>query len=357
MYVGLKALLRPGARVAMSPYTLYDVVNMVLAAGCEPYFVDVDPQTGNLDPDALEQVLDDGIDAVMATHLHGIAADIHGLADLCASRDIPLLEDACQAFGARVNGRCLGTFGRIGFFSTGRAKNLNSFLGGFAATDDDALAEAMRSTFAAWPPERQQRLWKRIGHCFAGDVATTRPVFTILTYWIFRHGVLNDVESVTRQFNTEVNPVRRDMLPSAYQVRSTALQARVLERQINRAGELSRRRIALARLYYEGLHDLRHVTLPPFHEDGSDIYLAYPVQVPDRIGLLKYLAKHKRDLAVQHIGNAADLPCFSDYSRDCPTARSVANSVLLLPTYPLYSKKEAERNIVLIRQYFEHPPR
>jgi dTDP-4-amino-4,6-dideoxygalactose transaminase len=62
--------------------------------------------------------------------------------------------------------------------------------------------------------------------------------------------------------------------------------------------------------------------------------------------------RDKRDMAAQHLHNCADLPCFSEFHRDCPNARRTARSVILLPTYPRYSNVDVERNIASIRHYF-----
>jgi hypothetical protein len=58
------------------------------------------------------------------------------------------------------------------------------------------------------------------------------------------------------------------------------------------------------------------------------------------------------DVVIQHIGNAADYDCFAEFHRPCPTAREVAASVLLLPTYPDYPESEARRNVDVIRDFF-----
>jgi dTDP-4-amino-4,6-dideoxygalactose transaminase len=60
----------------------------------------------------------------------------------------------------------------------------------------------------------------------------------------------------------------------------------------------------------------------------------------------------RRDVAAQHLKNCADLPCFSEFHRDCPNARATAQSVVLLPAYPRYAPSEIETNIRLIRLYF-----
>ena len=64
------------------------------------------------------------------------------------------------------------------------------------------------------------------------------------------------------------------------------------------------------------------------------------------------MMQERRDVAAQHLHNCADLPCFEEFHRDCPNARQVARSVVLLPTYPRYSIRDVERNVAVIRRHF-----
>src|SRR6185503_17787272 len=101
----VKALIKPGRKVILSPYTIADVVNMVVCAGGEPVFADIERETCNVDAAEVERLIDDQTGAVMVTHFYGLACDIERIAKICKDRNVPLIEDAAQAFGVRVNGK------------------------------------------------------------------------------------------------------------------------------------------------------------------------------------------------------------------------------------------------------------
>jgi dTDP-4-amino-4,6-dideoxygalactose transaminase len=130
------------------------------------------------------------------------------------------------------------------------------------------------------------------------------------------------------------------------------MQARLVLDQLPRVDANAQKRMALAAMYWDGLHDLPGVLLPPLRDDLSHIYLGFPIQVPNRGELQRYMMKHGRDVIIQHLGNTADLECFAEYRRDCPNARRTASSVLLLPDYPGYKPSEVRKNIEVIRRYF-----
>jgi len=352
IYLGLRQIIQPGQRVILSPYTLYDVVNMVLAAGGIPCFADIDEDTCNISALEVERLIGPETGAVMVTHLHGLVGSLDRINAICERRGVPLVEDACQAFGARHGGRRAGTIGTMGFFSFGRAKNVNAFLGGMIATNDHAKAARIRRNLARLPYEDGARLLKRIAHCGLGQVLTSPVVFPALTYWIFRHGVLNNVDTVTRQFNTEINPIVRTAIPESYERRISQLQARLILDQLERVDTYARERIKLALLYHQGLSDIPGIRLPPLRDDLSHIYLSFAIQAPDRADLQRYLMQNGRDVVIQHLRNTADLECFAQYHRDCPAARRTARSVLLLPCYPGYRAAEARKNVEVIRRFF-----
>ena len=351
IYLGLCETICPGKKVIMSPYTLYDVVNMVVAAGGVPCFADIEEHTCNISADEIERLIGPETGAVLVTHLHGLVVPLDRVRAICDRHGVPLLEDACQAFGAQYGKRKAGTIGDMGFFSCGRAKNINAFLGGMIATNDVVKSSRIRRRLAEFPFEDSTRLLKRIAHCGFGQMLTSPLVYPVFTYWLFRHSVLRDVQAVTRQFDTEMNPELRSQVPEHYHCQMTPSQARLILDQIDRVDAYSRARIRLANIYHEGLKNLPGIVLPPVSENLSHIYLSYPLQVEDRQDLQKYMMQHGRDVVIQHLGNVADYDCFEQYHRDCPQARRTAGRVLLLPTYPGYRISEARKNVDIIRRY------
>jgi len=353
IYLTLRALGCAGKKVILSPYTIHDVINMVICAGATPVFVDIERETCNVDADRIEELIDGDVGAVMITHLHGLACDVERIREICARHDVPLLEDSAQAFGCRVGGKSVGTFGKAGIFSFGMAKNVNSFYGGMVVTDDDALAGSIREELREWPFQTSKLLLHRILFCATGDLLTLPPVYGLLTFQVFRYGQLHNIDAITNRWRGEDDPKIKRQLPETWKRRMTPMQARLLVPQVGAVDEESRVRIGYARIYHRGLAGIPGIILPPLREDGSHVYLTFPIQVPDRMDLLNYLTRHGRDLAIQHLANNSAAPCFREYARACPMAAATAPQVLLLPTYPSYGEGQVARNIALVRRYFE----
>jgi dTDP-4-amino-4,6-dideoxygalactose transaminase len=356
IYLALRALIEPGQQVILSPYTIHEVVNVVLCAGGVPVFADVDRRSGNLDPRAALALLGPGTGAVLVTHLHGLAAEIGPLLGPCRARGVAVVEDCAQAFGTRLAGRPLGTFGDAGILSFGTYKNVTSFLGGMLLTPHAHVRERAAAALAGWPLQPLGPWLREIALGLATDVVTWPPLFRRLTFPLFRYGYLNDVELLNRRVRVEDDPRRRREYPREWSVRMRPAQARMALGQLASLEQGAAARAAFARRYHEGLADLEdHLLLPPLREDGSHGYSYYPIQYADRHALVRFMMQRGCDLAVQHLRNCADLPCFAEFRRDCPNARATAAATVLLPTYPRYGTLDVERNVAAIRAFFGRP--
>jgi dTDP-4-amino-4,6-dideoxygalactose transaminase len=314
LYATLKSLIRPGQKVIMSPYTIADVVNMVVCAAGKPVFADIERETCNISVVEAERLIDRDTGAVLVTHFYGLMADVDRLRSVCDERGIPMIEDAAQAFGASWNGRPAGAFGRAGVYSFGMYKNVNSFLGGAVVTEDDALAANIRGMIAQWPLQARGSFVGKVGSALLTDLVTLPPVFRSLSFWLFRYAFLHDVGLINDRLKIDLDPKIVRELSRRYRARMTPLQARLVLSQLDRVDQDMRQRIAAARIYYDGLKDVKELILPPMRADGSHIYWYFPIQAPDRRSLVAYAMRRFRDIAESHHRNCADMP---SSSRSC----------------------------------------
>jgi dTDP-4-amino-4,6-dideoxygalactose transaminase len=353
IYLAVRALVTPArTKVIMSPYTIFDVVNMVVAGGGHPVFADIERETCNIDASQFESLIDDQTAAVMVTHLHGLMCDIEKICGIAQARGVSVIEDTAQALGARRGERRAGTFGDIGVFSFGLAKNVNAFYGGMVVTRSNEINQRIRVEQATFRLIDRKHLAKRTVYGLATDLSTWPLTFRSLTYWVFRLGYLKDIEFLNKRVRVEDNPVLRREMPAVYRQRMSPVQARLIRRHLPEVDGDQQTRIETAALYHRGLSDIPDIILPPLRLDGSHAYLTFPIQVPGRHALVRHLMTVGRDCTIQHLKNCADLECFAPYARPCPSARLTASTTLVLPTYPRYARKEAEKMIAAIRSFF-----
>lgn len=146
--LGLKAMgVGTGDHVATVANAGMYTTTAMLAIGAEPYFMDVDLDTRNATLEEVTRAVKEGVNAVVVTHLYGLAIpEIARIAEYCAQNDVLLLEDCAQAHGAQVNGKMVGTFGDAGSYSFYPTKNLGALGdGGAVVTNDPNIAEKITS--------------------------------------------------------------------------------------------------------------------------------------------------------------------------------------------------------------------
>jgi perosamine synthetase len=352
IYMAVKALIKPGQTVIMSPYTIADVVNMVVCAGGIPVFADIERETANIDPVEIERLIDENTGAVLVTHFYGLMCDVERIGAICANRGVPMIEDAAQAFGARLGSRAAGTFGAAGIYSFGLYKNINSFFGGMVVGNEAWLHDRIANEMAALPFQPLGGYFKKVLAGALTDALTLPAVFRMLTFWLFRFAFLHDVDSINRRLKVDTDPQMVKVIPASYLCQMTPLQAHLILRQLPRLERETQARIAASRRYYAGLRDIDELILPPMRTDGSHMYWYYPIQYRERHKLVGFAMKHGRDISESYHRNCADLACFAAFHRDCPNARATADQLIYLPTYPRYTESEIDQTISVVRRFF-----
>ncbi len=296
----------PDDEVITTPYSFFATVSSITRLGAKPVFVDIDPETYNLDVDAVVAKIGDRTRAVQPVHLYGQCAETDRLNRICKEKAIPVIEDAAQAIGAEDGGKRAGAIGLIGCFSFYPSKNLGGMGdGGFMTTDDDATAERLRALRVHGSRERYYHKW--IG--------------------------LNS--------------------------RLDGFQGAILRVKLPHLDGWSNKRKANADRYRQLFmeHDLdQKVGLPVERPGVRHIYNQFVVRVPEMRDELKEF------LAASGIGTDVYYPvplhlqeCFSYLGHsegDFPKAERAARETLALPIYPELDSEQQEYVVGQIAQFF-----
>lgn len=326
LVVALGALgVGPGDEVLVPPLTFVATANAVLLCGATPRFVDVEPDTLNLDPKAVAARLGPRTRGAIAVHYAGHPADVAGLAAALGPERF-VLEDACHALGASAHGRPAGSLGAAACFSFHPAKAITTGEGGAVATDDARLAHVARQL-------RDHGL-ARDGADFEGLGLPARWRAEEQGAWVYEQQRLGANHRLAE--------------PGAALGRS----------QLARLEASLRRRRALAEAYTKALGDLDAIELPAERPGVRSAWHLYPIRV--RPGRLRggraalYRALRARGIGVQVHYVPVHLQPF--YRRrlgtrfgDCPVAERAYLGLLSLPLFPTLDERDHARVVDAVR--------
>lgn len=319
-------------RVVVPAYVCPTVVQSVLKAGLEPVFCDVSPQTLDLDRDGLSKLIDGNLLALVPAHLYGWAQDVRDLVTMGKQHGFFVVEDAAQAYGAKIHGRMVGTWGDAGYFSLGRGKCIPVGHGGVIVAKDQ-LADTISAVIEAeaTPPARIDISSVPL---FAGYGIATHPI----GWWIITRTPKNPADE--GMDIEELHPVTIGGLSSAQAGIGISILRRLEQHQavcIQNAGRLM-----------DLLSNYDFVSVPQIAPEAEPIFLRLPFIVSDEqhsIQVYNQLQKEGIGVSRSYWRTIPDLfsSKFTSNEKDFPGAEHLAKCLLTLPTHPYLNEGDFER--------------
>jgi len=305
----------PGDEVVTTPFSFIASANCILYVGAKPVFVDIDPQSLNMDPDKVEAAITPRTKAILAVDVFGNPMHMERYEQIARKHEIPLIEDSCEGLGGSYKGRALGSFGRVGIFGFYPNKQITTGEGGCIVTDDDRLAEACRSL------RNQGR-----------SVLTTAADSTGAT-------------ATEVAINRAGSWLQHERL--GYNCRLSEIAAALGIAQMERLDEMLVRRREVAEEYIGRLMDWEDLILPNPPDNDPNAFktmswFVFVVRLSDRYGATE------RDRVIQglhrhEVGAANYFPCihlqpfyreqFGHKKGEFPIAEAVSSRTIALPFY------------------------
>ena len=299
LQLGLVALgVGPGDEVVTSPLSAAFTAMAVLQAGARPVFADLDPRTLNVSPEALARAVTPRTKALLPVHLYGHPADMDAILELARVRGLGVVEDACQAVGARYKGRPVGVLSGLGALSFYPTKNLGALGdGGALLVEDPEMAAKLRRLRNGGQSDR------------------------------YRHEVAG--------INSRLDEI----------------QAAVLRVGLAHLAEWTERRRGLAALYRRGLEGLG-LTLPVEEPYARAVWHLFVVRHPRRDALAEGLKARGVGTLIHYPIPLHLQPALADgggQPGDFPVAERAAREILSLPLYPGLTDAQAEAVVAATR--------
>jgi len=292
LHLSVEALgIGEGDEVITTPFTFFATVEAILYTGARPVFIDIEPETFNIDPDKIEEGITPRTKALIPVHLFGHPSDMERIMDIASLHSLFVIEDAAQAFGASIKGRKVGSFGTTGCFSFYPSKNLGAYGdGGMITLREGNLSEMVRS--------------------------------------LRNHGSKGSYIHDSVGFNSRLDEI----------------QAGVLLVKLKRLEEFNRKRRERAAAYSSLLTG--YVQCPSEREEFINVYNQYTIISTKRDLIQRRLREEGISSVIYypkplHLQQA--LSFLGHREGDFPTAEKVSREVLSLPMYPELEEQVIEK--------------
>jgi perosamine synthetase len=353
--VGLYALLRAldvgaGDEVILPGYTCVMNVNPIKYVGARPVYVDIEPDTYNINVNLLKEKIINKTKVIIAQHTYGYPCEMDTIMEIAQRSGIAVIEDCCLALGSKYKGRMVGTFGRAGYFSSQWNKPYTTGLGGMVITSDLQLADRIKALMIneMCSPSSSEVFMLRMQLIIYRLFIYPRT--TALAQNLFRH--LTKKGAVVGSSSTsEFEPVKADDFFKGI----SKMQARSGIRQLDRIEENIAHRQKMAQLYDELLAAKGLKSGKDNRDWIEPVLVRYPVRIAEKDKALAQAAK-----AGIELGSWFESPLHPietplapyDYELGmCPEAEKAAREVVNLPLHPRTNKKTAIKTVKLITDF------
>lgn len=302
LHLAMEALdIGEGDEVITTPFTFFATAECIVYTGARPVFVDIEPETFNIDCKQIEEKITPRTKAVLPVHLFGHPSDMVEINEIAERRSLFVIEDCAQAFGAEVRGRKVGSLGNAGCFSFYPSKNLGAYGdGGIITINDRDVADIIKT--------------------------------------LRNHGSKGSYLHDAIGFNSRLDE----------------LQAGILSIKLKRLDEYNRKRRQKAALYSELLSGF--VRCPSEKENNYHVYNQFTVTSDKRDEIQKRLRENNVSSVVYyprplHLQKALDF--LGHKEGDLPVAEKASKEVLSLPIYPELDDSAINRIADIIKGVFK----
>ncbi|MCK9151516.1 DegT/DnrJ/EryC1/StrS family aminotransferase [Methanobacterium alcaliphilum] len=289
----LAAGVGEGDEVITTPFSFAATGNAALYVNAKPVFVDIDPDTYNLDPSLIEAAITPKTRAIMPVHLYGQAADMGSIMEIARKHDLTVIEDAAQAHGAMYKDKKAGSLGDMACFSFYPTKNMTTSEGGIITTNNKEFADNCRIIRAHGEKER------------------------------YKHVVLG------------------------YNFRMTDIAAAIGIAQLKKLDKFNKKRIENAEYLTEHIKEIEGIKPPYVSPDVQHVFHQYTIRVENgsRDQWIAFLNENGVGTGIHY-----PIPIYKQelyqslgYSDECVESEKAANEVISLPVHPRLNVDDLEK--------------
>jgi dTDP-4-amino-4,6-dideoxygalactose transaminase len=334
----LKVLLQKKKKeIILSPFTIFDIVNVILCAGGIPKFSDTDLNTPHLLLNNIKKQINANTAGLLITHYHNNNPEIADILSLCKKKNIKVIEDCALSIGGKYynSNIHLGAKSDFAIFSFGIFKTISTISGGALHVKNKLVYEKINNISKKSDTLTLTNILFKILKKVKFIIILNKYFYKIIFFNFVKYSELLNFNYFSKYLKNDPNPTIRYKIPDDYKKKISFFQLRQIQKQIKDIMNIVNSRIENAKYISELLKNNKILILPTLKKN-KDTFHSYPVIVKNnqKENLYKYLLKKNFDCSKHYYRNCSSLNEFKIFGKLCENADFYAKNVLCLPCYP-----------------------
>lgn len=344
IYFVLKSLNLPkGSEVLLPPITIKGIVDVVLALGLVPRYVELDDETISFDLGDLSRKITPQVRVAIITPLFGLVPDVPAMVELLRKHDVFIIEDFSQCLNGEYAGQRIGTFGNAAIYSASSIKTLDTLGGGMAITDDQVLYENLRRAQEGLSPASRKFLIKKAWINLVRNAATSKWIFSALTFPMLQLIRKSNPEAALKQTgHRDKDPL--SALPKVWFCRYTSLQAGIGLSHLGGVRNEDDARVKNVEFVKASCGARR---FPATTEQSANVYWQLIMLVPDAFEAQAFFAERGVDSATSSLELVSALEKYPNRAI-LPVAEKIYRNGIFIPCFPNLTQPDMQRIVTAI---------
>ena len=365
LFVSLKSLnLEKNSEILVTPISIPDQINSIVLAGCKPVFVDMDKETHNFDIEDLKSKINDKTRVIHITYLSGIIPDLEQILEIAKKKNLIIIEDISQAYGAKYMNYDIGNIGTFSIGSLSTGKTLASLAGGILIVNDEKYLNNLIFEMKDFQKEAKKNLEIKLNIWqLTISLATSKMIFNMLTYYylkilsIFFKKKFNDPELKNKIYNKKLikntfysNPeILRTEFPSELYFDLSNNQLEILNQTLDDLEKNISNMRFQAKLYCENLNQnfLKFIPRASFKFE-TNTYWHFPLTFNTREEAENFrysMFNRGFDCVGYGLPLCNEIKAFNKFSEYLPNSKRIRENSIFLPLNGKLKNKDIKNTI------------
>ena len=354
IYLAVKSIIKKKKReIILSPFTVFEVVNMVKSAGGNPVFADLKFPDTELDINEIKKKISRKTAGVIFTQYHGFNTNIKRLSNFLKKKQIPLIEDSAITYGCENKNE--KNYSDIKIYSFNITKFVSCISGGaIIVPKNKLLFKKILNGKKSLNLNNFVFLLQKFMRAIKINFFTNYFIFNLITKFIIKMSILNNFNLLKDLTRNDPKPVTYNYFPDKYRTKVTNFQIKEIYTKLRRYNHKKNQKLRYKNYYtyQKNLSKIKDLHIHPLKKNINNGCLFFPIFYKKRDDLYSYLIKNNLDISKYYYRDTSNMKIFKKLKGNCKNSKRLCNEVIILPTYPSYKKEQVIKNIMTIKKFF-----